>query len=120
MAAEAAAFSKAHKKWIVEYLNECDGKSCTYEDIVKRGEGETRVEGSGKETKYHQDNTLHQRYQYELTADDKHCDTLGAMLKLLKKEKALHFDGMFLMYDMHWPAVITLTADEAKFKELTE
>jgi hypothetical protein len=120
MASEAAAFSKTHKKWIVEYLNECEGKKCTYEDLVKQGEGEARVEGSGKETTYTQDNSRHMRYSYEKTLDDKHCDTLGAMLKLLKKMKAIHFDGMFLMYDMHWPVEIKLTASEELFAELTE
>jgi hypothetical protein len=87
--------------------------------MVKRGEGLTRKEGSGKEQKYTQDNSWKVRYEYEETADDKHCDTLGAMLKLLKKEKAIHFDGMFLMYDMHWPVEIRLTADDEAYNVLT-
>ena len=38
---------------------------------------------------------------------------------MLKKAKAIHFDGMFLMYDMHWPVTIKLTASEALYAELT-
>ena len=86
---------------------------------MKRGEGETRKAGSGKETTYTQDNSRHMRYEYAETADNKHCDTLGAMLKMLKKDKAIHFDGMFLMYDMHWPVIIKLTASDEKYAELT-
>eukprot|EP00041_Stephanoeca_diplocostata_P039748 m.1637694 g.1637694 ORF g.1637694 m.1637694 type:complete len:104 (-) comp26024_c0_seq1:189-500(-) len=37
-----------------------------------------------------------------------HCDTLGAMLKILKNRKVIKYDQMFLMYPMHGEEVITL------------
>jgi len=42
---------------------------------------------------------------------EKHeCDTLAAMLKLLKsKEKCIDFAGQFLMYPMHKDVKVTLT-----------
>ena len=30
--------------------------------------------------------------------EEKHCDTVGAMLRVLKMKKAISYDGMFLMY----------------------
>ena len=41
--------------------------------------------------------------------DEHHCDTLGAMLKVLKNRKAITFDQMFLMYPMHKDEIVTLT-----------
>eukprot|EP00495_Collosphaeridae_sp_1-RS-2012_P001889 TRINITY_DN1722_c0_g1_i1.p1 TRINITY_DN1722_c0_g1~~TRINITY_DN1722_c0_g1_i1.p1 ORF type:complete len:101 (+),score=28.43 TRINITY_DN1722_c0_g1_i1:120-422(+) len=38
-----------------------------------------------------------------------HCDTLGAMVKSLKKKKVLHFDKIFLMYPMHKDDIVTIT-----------
>jgi hypothetical protein len=37
-----------------------------------------------------------------------HCDTVGAMLKVLKNKKAISYNQMFLMYPMHKAEVITL------------
>jgi hypothetical protein len=37
-----------------------------------------------------------------------HCDTVGAMLKVLKNKKAISYNQMFLMYPMHKNEVITL------------
>lgn len=37
-----------------------------------------------------------------------HCDTLGAMLKMLKKAKVITFNQMFLMYPMHKEEIVTL------------
>merc|ERR1711916_118334 len=40
--------------------------------------------------------------------ETKHCDTVGAMLKILKNKKVIDFNGLFLMYPMHKDEVITL------------
>ena len=40
--------------------------------------------------------------------EEKHCDTVGAMLKILKKRKVVSYDQMFLMFPMHKDEVITL------------
>ena len=40
--------------------------------------------------------------------EEKHCDTVGAMLKILKNKKVIDFKGQFLMYPMHKAEVITL------------
>ena len=40
--------------------------------------------------------------------EEKHCDTVGAMLKILKRNKAIDFKGVFLMYPMHKEYKITL------------
>ena len=40
--------------------------------------------------------------------ETKHCDTVGAMLKILKNRKVITFEGQFLMYPMHKDAEITL------------
>mmetsp|Transcript_19189 Transcript_19189/g.49922 ORF Transcript_19189/g.49922 Transcript_19189/m.49922 type:complete len:86 (+) Transcript_19189:158-415(+) len=37
-----------------------------------------------------------------------HCDTLAAMLKLLKRDKVLAYKQMFLMYPMHKDEEVTL------------
>lgn len=37
-----------------------------------------------------------------------HCDTLGAMLKLLKRDKVLGYKPMFLMYPMNKGEEVTL------------
>lgn len=41
-----------------------------------------------------------------------HCDTLGAMLKVLKNRKAISYEQQFLMYPMHKDEVITLVNAE--------
>mmetsp|Transcript_82400 Transcript_82400/g.176477 ORF Transcript_82400/g.176477 Transcript_82400/m.176477 type:complete len:83 (-) Transcript_82400:306-554(-) len=40
--------------------------------------------------------------------ETKACDTVGAMLKLLKKEKKITFQQQFLMYPMHKDEVVSL------------
>jgi hypothetical protein len=40
--------------------------------------------------------------------EEKHCDTLGAMLKVLKNRKAIGYKEQFLMYPMHKDEIITL------------
>jgi len=41
--------------------------------------------------------------------EEKHCDTVGAMLKILKKRGVLTWEGTpFLMYPMHKDHIITL------------
>jgi len=52
---------------------------------------------------------------YQILVDEGekyHCDTLGAMLKSLKKKKVIEFDQMFLMYPMHKDEVITLKLND--------
>ena len=49
--------------------------------------------------------------------EEKHCDTVGAMLKIMKNRKAISYNQMFLMYPMHKDEIITLedaTYDPAK------
>jgi hypothetical protein len=33
--------------------------------------------------------------------EEKHCDTVGAMLKILKNRKVIGYEQIFLMYPMH-------------------
>merc|ERR1711892_22464 len=40
--------------------------------------------------------------------EEKHCDTVGAMLKLLKDRKAIKYNQVFLMYPMHKDGIIEL------------
>ena len=40
--------------------------------------------------------------------EEKHCDTVGAMLKILKSRKAISYKQMFLMYPIHKDEIITL------------
>mmetsp|Transcript_41233 Transcript_41233/g.127336 ORF Transcript_41233/g.127336 Transcript_41233/m.127336 type:complete len:88 (-) Transcript_41233:29-292(-) len=40
--------------------------------------------------------------------EEKHCDTLGALLKVMKGRKAIAFDQMFLMYPMHKDEIVRL------------
>ena len=40
--------------------------------------------------------------------EEKHCDTVGAMLKILKNRKAISYKQMFLMYPMHKDEEVTL------------
>lgn len=40
--------------------------------------------------------------------EEHHCDTLGAMLKIMKSRKALSFASAFLMYPMNKDETITL------------
>jgi len=52
---------------------------------------------------------------YELIVEEgekHHCDTVGAMLKILKNRKAIKFDQMFLMYPMHKDEVVTLVNED--------
>ena len=44
--------------------------------------------------------------------EEKHCDTLGAMLKVLKSKKVLAYSQAFLMYPMHKDEVIQLVNPE--------
>jgi hypothetical protein len=37
-----------------------------------------------------------------------HCDTVGAMLKILKGKKAIDYNQIFLMYPTHKNEVVTL------------
>lgn len=78
---EARAASKAHKKWMIEFLQANGGKT-TSGDMYEKGE-------------------------------EHHCDTTGAMLKLLKKDKVITFKPMFLMHPMHNAEEISLLMDEA-------
>jgi len=39
------------------------------------------------------------------------CDTVGAMLKILKRRKVIDFPGMFLMWPMHRDAVVALKGE---------
>ena len=61
---------------MLELLKE-KGGSCTYEEIVEKGE-------------------------------EKHCDTVGALLKILKTRKVVGYQQMFLMYPMHKEETIRL------------
>lgn len=40
--------------------------------------------------------------------EEHQCDTVGAMLKILKNRKLIHFKQMFLMYPMHKDEIVTL------------
>ena len=44
-----------------------------------------------------------------LEGERRHCDTVGALLKILKGKKAIDYSQMFLMYPMHKNEVIKLT-----------
>ena len=65
---------------MLELLKE-KGGSCTYEEIVEKGE-------------------------------EKHCDTVGALLKILKTRKVVGYQQMFLMYPMHKDEIIKLLDPE--------
>ncbi|KNC49030.1 uncharacterized protein AMSG_04774 [Thecamonas trahens ATCC 50062] len=43
--------------------------------------------------------------------EEKHCDTVGAQLKILKKRGVINFEQMFLMYPMHKDEIVTLVND---------
>ena len=43
-----------------------------------------------------------------LIGEKHHCDTVGALLKILKKRKVIKYNQMFLMYPMHKDEVVTL------------
>ena len=47
--------------------------------------------------------------------EEMECDTVGAMLKILKRRKAIDFKGQFLMYPMHKDEVITLKDESLAF-----
>lgn len=68
MADEAKAISLGHKKWIMEFMKAQPGEKPSCSYAALVEEGEKH-----------------------------HCDTLGAMLKLLKKDKVLSYKQMFLM-----------------------
>ena len=40
--------------------------------------------------------------------EEHQCDTVGAMLKILKNRKLIHFKQMFLMFPMHKDEIVTL------------
>eukprot|EP00808_Paulinella_micropora_P014254 g23856.t1 len=40
--------------------------------------------------------------------EEHHCDTVGAMLKILKNRKVIKYDQIFLMYPMHKDDIVTL------------
>ena len=40
--------------------------------------------------------------------EEHHCDTTGAMLKILKNRKTIDFPGMFLMWPMHKDAIVSI------------
>ena len=40
--------------------------------------------------------------------EEMHCDTVGAMLKILKNRKVLTFEGMFLMYPQNKDVMVKL------------
>ena len=40
--------------------------------------------------------------------EEKHCDTVGAMLRVLKMKKAIGYEGMFLMYPDNKAEIVTL------------
>ena len=40
--------------------------------------------------------------------EEQQCDTVGAMLKILKNRKVITFDGMFLMYPMHKDTIVKI------------
>eukprot|EP00465_Bigelowiella_longifila_P007617 CAMPEP_0185264028 /NCGR_PEP_ID=MMETSP1359-20130426/17051_1 /TAXON_ID=552665 /ORGANISM="Bigelowiella longifila, Strain CCMP242" /LENGTH=90 /DNA_ID=CAMNT_0027851983 /DNA_START=18 /DNA_END=290 /DNA_ORIENTATION=- len=44
--------------------------------------------------------------------EEHHCDTVGAMLKILKKKKVIKFKPIFLMYPMHKEEVVTLLKED--------
>jgi hypothetical protein len=78
--AEARRISKSHKKWIIALLKE---------------------QGEEKEFTCTYDVIVQK-------GEEMHCDTVGAMLKMLKKAKVIQFDQMFLMYPMHKDETVTL------------
>merc|ERR1719242_523146 len=43
-----------------------------------------------------------------------HCDTVGAMLKILKKRKVVSYQQIFLMYPMHKEEMIKLECEDAR------
>ncbi|KEG13070.1 hypothetical protein DQ04_01231050 [Trypanosoma grayi] len=43
--------------------------------------------------------------------EEKQCDTLGAMLRVLKGRKIVAYDEPFLMYPMHKDHVVNLIGD---------
>jgi len=43
-----------------------------------------------------------------MVGEEHHCDTVGAMLKILKNRKVIHFDLMFLMYPMNKDEIVSI------------
>jgi hypothetical protein len=79
-AADAKKISQAHKKWIIALLKE---------------------QGPDNEYTCSYDAIVQK-------GEEMHCDTVGAMLKLLKKAKVVDFEKMFLMYPMHKDETVKL------------
>eukprot|EP00462_Mataza_sp_D1_P002259 CAMPEP_0175104200 /NCGR_PEP_ID=MMETSP0086_2-20121207/9568_1 /TAXON_ID=136419 /ORGANISM="Unknown Unknown, Strain D1" /LENGTH=89 /DNA_ID=CAMNT_0016379511 /DNA_START=15 /DNA_END=284 /DNA_ORIENTATION=+ len=50
--------------------------------------------------------------------EEHHCDTVGAMLKILKNKKVIKYDQMFLMYPMHKDEIITLADPDVNIDEV--
>ena len=71
-----------------------------YEVLVQR------ARRGGRETSLQLDRVRHTAAA--LTPSTRAGDTLAAMLKLLKKDKALAYKQMFLMYPMHKDEEVTL------------
>ena len=65
-----------------------------------------RSRRGGRETSLQLDRVRHAAAA--LTPSTRAGDTLAAMLKLLKKDKALAYKQMFLMYPMHKDEEVTL------------
>ena len=40
--------------------------------------------------------------------EEHHCDTVGAMLKILKNRKVISYKQMFLMYPMHKDEIVKI------------
>ncbi|MES1922113.1 hypothetical protein MHBO_003628 [Bonamia ostreae] len=45
-------------------------------------------------------------------AEKQHCDSLGAMLKILKNKNVITFSQVFLMYPMHKDEIVTLLSSD--------
>lgn len=83
MAAEAKAISCMHQTTIFNFLK--------------------AEKDAGKETKYG---------ELVEEMEKHHCDTVGAMLRILKKRKVIKYEGLFLMFPAHKDYIITLRKDE--------
>ena len=50
--------------------------------------------------------------------EEHQCDTVGAMLKILKNRKLIHFKQMFLMYPMHKDEIVKLKKVDGEEKDI--
>eukprot|EP01130_Rhizamoeba_saxonica_P000214 TRINITY_DN10202_c0_g1_i1.p1 TRINITY_DN10202_c0_g1~~TRINITY_DN10202_c0_g1_i1.p1 ORF type:complete len:161 (-),score=42.23 TRINITY_DN10202_c0_g1_i1:84-527(-) len=137
MADEARQHSQGHQKWIIDTLNE-KGGSASYEVLVEVGEehhcdtvgamlkilknrGTLKTTTMADEARQHSQghqkwiiDTLNEKggsASYEVlveVGEEHHCDTVGAMLKILKNRGVIAFDQIFLMYPMHKDEIITI------------